>query len=56
MKDKLSTLGIYLLFLIPVFLVIAFIALDIYALAVYGNTPVEEIPLWIAVLFFSGKK
>lgn len=56
MKDKLSTIGVYLLLLIPVFLVIGFIALDIYALSVYGNTPVEEIPLWIAVLFFSGKK
>ena len=29
MKDKLSTIGVYLLLLIPVFLVIAFIALDI---------------------------
>lgn len=56
MKEKLSTIGVYLLLLIPVFLVIAFIALDIYALSVYGNTPVEEIPLWIAVLFFSGRR
>ena len=56
MKDKLSTIGVYLLLLIPVLLVIAFIVLDIYAFAVYSNTPVEEIPLWIAVLFFSGKK
>lgn len=56
MKEKLYTIGVYLLFLIPVLLVIAFIALDIYALTVYGNTPVSEIPLWIAVLFFNGKK
>lgn len=53
--EKLKGIGVWVLYSIPLLLVVAYIIARIYIYVEFGNMPITEVPSW-AIPFLTGGK